>query len=176
MFSYRQAMINNRVNSGEAPIGDRSGTEQLALSPYRSPVRGFTIVEVVMAVIILSLVIGTTITTIQRSFLSLDSARNINVAGQILQSEIEKTRMHDWSTVSAYGAGPTAMTLDPAFTSQKQIGNRFSVTRTISTVKTDMLKITYTASWNSLDGRPLNRSLTSFYAKDGLYDYFYNSK
>ena len=156
------------------PTG-RYGSGRSASSSCGSSARGFTVVEVVIAVIVLSLVIGTTITTIQRSFLSLDSARNISVAGQILQSEIEKTRMHDWSTVSAYGSGPTAMSLDSAFTSQKQIGNRFSVTRTVSTVKTDMLKITYTASWNSFDGRQLTRSLTSFYAKDGLYDYFYNS-
>jgi Tfp pilus assembly protein PilV len=137
--------------------------------------QGFTIVEVAIAAAILALVIATTITTMQRSYLSLDSARNTTLASQILQTELEKMRVKSWSTVSAFPAGPTAMTVDTSFTSQANIGTRFSLSRTVSTLKTGMLIITLTVSWKSYDGRPLSLQLMTYYGKDGLYDYFFNT-
>ena len=46
---------------------------------------GFTIVEVMAAAVVMALAITTSITTLQRGFLALDSARNLTMAGQILQ-------------------------------------------------------------------------------------------
>ncbi len=143
-------------------------------APPRGP-RAFTIVEVMIAAGVMALVITSSITTMQSAFLALDSARNITSAGQIMQSELEKMRLKDWTTVSAYAAGPTAVTIDSSFTSNPAIGSRFTLTRTVADVHTDMKSITLTIAWKSYDGRPFSRSYQTYYGRNGLYDYFYNS-
>lgn len=131
--------------------------------------------EVAVAASVLALVIVTSITTLQRAFLSLDTARNVTIAGQIMQGQFERIRLLDWGTVDAYGAGPTTLTIDTAFTSNAFVGNRFTLTRRVAAVRTGMKQITLTIAWKSYDGRALSRSYTSYYGQNGLYDYFYNS-
>lgn len=138
----------------------------------RAPVAAFTILEAMMAAIVMAMAITTSITTMQQSFLSLDTARNMVTAGQIMQSEIEKMRINNWSVVSAYPTGSTSLTIDPVFTANPAIGNRFSLTRVVSDPKTDMREITFTITWTSYDKRTYARSYTTYYARYGLYDYF----
>lgn len=137
--------------------------------------RGFTLVEVAIAAGVLALVITTSITTLQRAFLSLDTARNVTIAGQIMQSQMERLRLLDWGTVDAYPAGPTTLAIDTSFTSNAYIGNRFTLTRTVSLVRTAVKQVTFTITWRGYDGRSETRSYLSYYAQNGLYDYFYNS-
>ena len=141
--------------------------------------KGFTIVEVMLAAAVMALVITTSITTLQRGFLSLDTARNVTIAGQILQCEVEKMRMVPWATINTYPTSPTPMTMDASFTSNPAVGTRFSLSRDVAVIATTtgigMRQVTYTISWNSYDGRALSRSYTTYYGQNGLYDYYYNS-
>ncbi|HSH93270.1 MAG TPA: hypothetical protein VK968_03925 [Roseimicrobium sp.] len=138
---------------------------------------GFTIFEVAIAGAVMALVLTTSITTLQRGFLSLDTARNLTIAGQIMQSEFEIMRLQPWTTVDAYSTAstPTTVTIDSSFTSNQFIGNRFSMTRSVTLVRTGLKQITLTVSWKNYDGRSLSRSYISYYGQNGLYDYFYNS-
>ncbi|MBI3887265.1 MAG: type II secretion system protein [Opitutae bacterium] len=140
--------------------------------------RGFTIVEVMMAAIVMAFAITTAITTMQRAFLALDTARNLTQANQIMQSEIERLRLKDWTTVNAYSATATAVTIDSSYTNNAFIGSRFTLTRVATDVAghplSGMKQVTFTISWNSYDRRTLSRSLTVYYGQNGLYDYFYN--
>ena len=138
---------------------------------------GFTILEVMVATAVMALAITTAITVMQRSFLALDSSRNITLAGQIMQSEIEKTRLKDWATVSGLAAGPTALTIDAAFTGSATISNRFALTRSVAPHASipDIKQITLTITWKGYDARKFSRSYTTYYGRNGLYDYFYNS-
>lgn len=139
---------------------------------------GFTIAEVMMAAIVMAFAISTSITTLQRGYRALDTARNITIAGQIMQSEFEKMRLRDWSVIDAYTgttASPAAVTVDSSFTSNAFIGNRFTMTRSNTLVRTGMRQITLTVTWTNYDGRSISRSYTSYYGQNGLYDYFYNS-
>lgn len=61
--------------------------------------RGFTLVEAMVAAIVLVLVIVPAITTLQRGFQSLDSARNPTTASQLMQSEMERLRLKNWSQI-----------------------------------------------------------------------------
>ena len=154
-----------------------SARSQLPSGPApvpRAPA-AFTILEVMMAAIVMAFAITTAITTLQRGFLALDTARNTTLAGQIMQSELERMRLKDWTTVNAYPAGPTTLTLDTVYTSNAAIGSRFTLTRATSDVHTDMKKIIFTIAWRSYDGRALTRSYTAYYGKNGLYDFFYNT-
>ena len=137
--------------------------------------RGFSIAEVTMAVTIMSLAISTSLTTMQRSFMSLDSARNITLASQIMQSELESMRLNPWSTISGYPAGPTTLSIDSAFTGNAAVANRFTLTRQVATIRTGLRQITLTVSWNSFDGRAMSRFYVTYYGENGLYDYFSNS-
>lgn len=128
-----------------------------------------------MASIVMAFALTTAITTLQRGFLALDTARNTTLAGQIMQSELERMRLKDWATVNAYEAGPTTLTLDPVYTANAAIRDRFVLTRTTGDVHTDMKKITFAISWRSTDGRDLTRTYSAYYGKNGLYDFFYNT-
>ncbi len=134
--------------------------------------RAFTVVEVIMAVGVLALAITTSITTMQRAFLTLDSARNIETATRIMQCEIEKERLLDWTTVSNAAYAPT---IDSAFQSNPAVAGRFSLSRSTATVANrsgKILQITLTVTWRSYDGHSQQRSQTTYYGNGGLYTYF----
>jgi Tfp pilus assembly protein PilV len=131
-----------------------------------------------IACLIMALVIATSITTLQRGFLSIDTARNFVFGGQIMQSEIEKMRVSPWSTtetvigIADYTDTYPALTLDPVFQANAFIANRFTLTRTMADPKPDLRQITLTVTWRNYDGRTISRSYTTYYARFGLYDFF----
>jgi hypothetical protein len=143
---------------------------------------GFTILEIVIATFVLTLAIGTSLTVLGRGFASLDSARCFSTASQIMQSELEKMRLTQWgngttvgtgtSGVTAYPAGPTPLTINTNFFALGSAGTRMSLTRTVADVHPGMLKITLTIEWDSHDGQALSRSYSTYYGKNGLYDFF----
>lgn len=139
----------------------------------KSPCRraGFTIAEVMMAAAVMALAITTSITTMQRAFLAVDVARGTSYAAQIMQSELEKMRLQNWTTVNAYPSTPTETAIDSSFTSNSYIGNRFTMTRSATTVHTGMRMITLTITWRTYDGRTMSRNYVTYYGKNGLYDY-----
>lgn len=136
--------------------------------------RGVTIAEVAMAAMFMALVLTTSITTLQRAFISLQNARDLNIVSQMLQSEMEKMRLADWTTVNALPASGTPIALDATFTANAFVGNRFSLTRTVADPKTGTRVITLRINWTGADGRPLTRNLSLRYSRNGLYDYFYS--
>lgn len=127
-----------------------------------------------MAAMVMAFAITTSITTMQRGFLALDTARNITIAGQIMQSEFEKMRIEPWATVSGYATSDTSVTIDTSFTSNAYIGNRFTLVRRANDIRSGMREVVLTVSWKSYDGRTISRSYSSYYGQNGLYDYFYN--
>jgi Tfp pilus assembly protein PilV len=140
---------------------------------------GFTIAEVMMAAGVMAFAITTSITTMQRAFLALDTSRNLTIAGQIMVSEMERIRMLGWSDVSAWTLDtPATVTLDTIFTSNPQVGSRFTLTRTVTVPdasNTNIRQITLTMTWTGYDGRQLSRSYTTHYARYGIHDYLYNT-
>ena len=128
-----------------------------------------------MAAGVMALAITTSITTMQRSFLSLDTARKLTTAGQIMQSEFEKMRLQPWATIDAYSTTPTVIPIDSVFTSNAYIGSNFTMTRSVSLVRAGMKQITLSMTWTNITGTSTTRSYVSYYGQNGLYDYFYNS-
>ena len=144
---------------------------------------GFTIAEVMLAAFVMALGIATSLTALQSGLKSTDTARNMTLAGQIIQSEIEILRLQNWSQVSALAASAT---VDPTTTISTNSGssldtllntiaNRFTVTRTVADIsgRADIKLITITVVWNGLDGRQHTLTYQTRYAKNGLADYFY---
>ncbi len=96
--------------------------DRLLSPPRRGGRRAFTIVEVMVAAGVMALVLTTSITTLQSAFMALDAARNVTSAGQIMQSELEKMRLKDWSVISGYEAGEARA--DDEFDERKGAGSR----------------------------------------------------
>lgn len=133
--------------------------------------RGFTLVEVAMAVIVLALALTTSLAAMQRAFLQFDTARNLETAGNILQCEMEKHRLMSWTAINNAAYVPV---IDPSFSRDPAIAGRFTLSRTITTLagrSNQMVQITLTVRWRGYDGRQLTRNYTTYYTQGGLYEY-----
>jgi prepilin-type N-terminal cleavage/methylation domain-containing protein len=135
--------------------------------------RGFTLLEVMLAACVMAFVLTTAITTMQRTFVLVSSAHNLTAASLVVQNELEKLRLEGWATVSAY-PNRTVLTVDPRFTQNKRIRNRFTLTRDVGKVRgnNDLLQLTFTITWTSY-GRTLSRTFITYYARNGIYDSLY---
>ncbi len=143
-----------------------------------------------MAAAVMALAISSALLVMSRGFASLDSARCISYASQIMQSELEKMRLTHWGNgtaagnatpdpitglttgVTSYPTTSTAVTIDSSFTTAGDIGSRMTLTRIATDVHTGMIQVTLTIRWTTFDGRTLSRSYITYYGKNGLYDFF----
>jgi Tfp pilus assembly protein PilV len=153
--------------------------------------RGFTILEVMMAATVMVLAISSSILVLQQALRALDTARFTTLAGQILQSQMEKLRLLSWDQMTHPTYGPVNFATFPAevatvptaemkrfkaggFTS-RCAQSIVAATGPTSSLATGMLQITLTATWTGVDGREHSLSYISFYGKFGLSDFFYTS-
>jgi Tfp pilus assembly protein PilV len=131
----------------------------------------FTILEVLVAAVVLVFAITSSAAVMQRGFQALDTARNLTTAGQIMENEMESLRLKNWTQIQALqDTGNTTVAPDPSLGAAAA---RFTCTCTISDLKTDMKQIVLTAAWNGADGRPHIASYLTRYGKNGLNDYYY---
>ncbi len=131
----------------------------------------FTLVEVMVASTVLIFGIVTAITTSQRGLQALDTARNLTAASQVMQSEMERIRLLSWSQLQTLQqSGGSTVTPDAGVPA-----DRFTCTRDIADIKTDMKQITLTTVWRGYDGREHTARLITRYGKSGLNDYFYTT-
>lgn len=134
---------------------------------------GFSLVEVMIAAMVLVLGITTAITTLQRGLQALDSARNYSYAAHLMQNELERLRLKSWSQIETLQAtGETTVATDDTAGSARTV---FTCTRVITDVKADMKQITLISNWRGMDGRVQTARFITRYAKSGLYDYFYTA-
>ncbi len=162
-------------SGGRAPLPAQERT-----SRFRDR-RGFTIVEVGVAAAVLVLCLASALGVLQRGFVSIDNARYTTLAGQILQSQMEKLRLLTWEQLNSTTNGPPtngSFTPDISSSSSGQLAN-FTCSQVItaapSPFNSTMKDITLTATWRGSDGR--TRSLTYFtrYGQNGISDFFYTS-
>lgn len=122
------------------------------------------------AVVMLAGVVGMMQVIISGSEM-LSVSRNQTVAAQIIHSEIDKVHLVDWASLPS--TGTSSFTPDTSFSPVTQKLHSVSYSRTVSTVRTDLKKITYTVSWRSTklgnNGRLYTRSGSTYVGKNGLY-------
>lgn len=131
----------------------------------------FTILEVMVATIVLVFAITSSLTVMQSGFQALDTARNLTTAGQIMENEMENLRLKNWTQIqSLEDAGNATVAPNPSLGAA---ATRFTCMRTISDLKADMKQITLTTIWSGADGRTHTASYLNRYGKNGLNDYYY---
>lgn len=139
--------------------------------------RAFTLIEVMVAAAVLAVALSSAIIVIQSGFRNLDIARTSTAASQIIQSEMERLRLLNWAAISALPAS-AQVDIPSSHSSSVVAGGRVSIVRTVSTVSGrngEMKAITLTATWTGTSGHTHTRIFKMRYAKNGLFDYYYNS-
>ena len=157
------ARLNSRV---PRPLAFASGRR-------RVPASGFTLVEVMMAAVVLVFGITTAIVTLQRGLQSVDTARSLTHASQVMQSEFEQLRLKNWAQLQALQDAGEQIVVTPAVPGAANAS--FTCVRTIRDLKDDMKEIVLVASWRGYDGREQTVRYLTRYGKSGLYDYFYTA-
>jgi len=161
------------MQSHVTPARQFSGRARPTASRRRPAARGFSLVEVMIAAIVMVLAIVTSITTLQRGLRSVDTARGLTFASQVMQSELESLRLKSWAQIQALqDSGETAVEVA---TVSGAPSASFSCQRTIRDLKTDMKEITLESTWRGSDGRTHSARFITRYGKSGLYDYFYTA-
>jgi type II secretory pathway pseudopilin PulG len=129
----------------------------------------FTLVEVMVAVLVLAFGIISSIAVLQRGLQALDTARNLTDATQVMQGEMERLRLKSWAQLQQLqAANDTAVPIDSG-----RPDGRLSCTREITDRKPEMKEIALTASWRGYDGRLHTARMVTRYCHNGLNDYYY---
>lgn len=126
-----------------------------------------------MTVFVLALAITTSITTMQRAFSNLDTARNLSTASTILQTEMENERLFTWAKLTNASYQPT---LGTVYLRNPAVAGRFTISRTVVAVpnhSNQEVQVTLTVYWRNYDGRGLSRSYTTYFTQGGLNDFYY---
>src|SRR6478736_7583529 len=111
---------------------------------------GFTIVEVMMASVILVVAFFGMIQAITIGSEMMATSRRQTIASQIITHEIEKLRLKDWTTIYAYTAIPSATYTSDSDDLNAAIagsGVTFTLATSVSTVVTDLREVTFTVTW-----------------------------
>jgi prepilin-type N-terminal cleavage/methylation domain-containing protein len=156
--------------------------------PLRGAKSGFTLVEVMAAAIVMAFAISSSIIVLQYGMRAIDTARYTTLAGQILQSQMEKLRLLNWTQLADTSVGAahyTTFSADVAATPTDQI-KRFvaggvvgkcaqSIVDAPAPFNLTMKEITLTATWTGLDGRSHTLSYVTYYTRYGISDFFYQT-
>lgn len=174
------------MKSSRAPAIPRASTRRLA-SAFSGPVararRAFTVAEVMVATFVMLFGISSALIVIQSGFRALDTARKTTLAAQIMQSEMERIRMLNWTQVGALppSEGIDFDTIFPQSTEVErevlaQIERTFTATRVVADLPAydnEIREITVTITWRGIDGVAHTRVSSTQYCKNGLYAYYY---
>lgn len=126
-----------------------------------------------MATFVMLFGISTSLITIQRGFDSIDTARNITLSAQIMQSEMERMRLLNWENLPGSN---NDVDLSGFFATNPILEERFTLARTVEDVAGkvgEMRTITLVVNWAGVNGTPHTRRFVTRYTKEGLYDYYY---
>lgn len=159
----------------QSPTAAKASEPRQALDRRGAIPGGFTLPEIAMAVIVLAIALVTALTALQRTYLSLDTARNLQVAGSIMQTEFEKERLMSWTQLTNAAYQPV---IDSSHLRDPAIAGRFTLSRAVALVpqrNDQMLAVTLTVTWRTYDGRRLTRSYLTYFGRGGLYNFIYEN-
>ena len=133
----------------------------------------FTLIEVMVAMIVFSMVIAGGLVGISRGFELIDTTRNYTRSSQVLQSELELLRTLPWSTFSQLSESE----LTEKF--QEQIVTQFGEDSYVGAFTTeltggDLMKVVVTVEWSARKGRVHTLNYVTFFTEGGVNDYYLN--
>ncbi len=146
------------------------------------PTGAFTLVEVAVGAFVMAFGIAMSLVAVQSGYRSMDEARNLTTASQVLQREMDRLRALPWQTISAdlpcidRLAERETVDLAALFPDDPTLPSRFTLVRIVTPSSGrlgSMYDLTLVVAWTSNYGGRHERSVTTRYGKDGLHDYNY---
>ena len=136
-------------------------------------VGGFTLVEIIVALTIFTMVIAGGLLGISRGFELVATSRNFTRSSQVLQSELELLRTLPWSTFNALNDDELTDQFQAQIISQFDRG---SYTGSVKTVLTgdDFMEVTVTVEWKLKSDRIYSLSYITYFTEGGVNDYYIN--
>ena len=131
---------------------------------------GFTLIEVAVAVTVLTIVFVGAFGALVAAHGLIETSRDQTRAAQILQSEFEEVRTMSWTGIYAL---PATATYSPSADFVNAFGDRYSITRRITTKHADQKEISVIVSWTGGNGTTKNLEYITWYTKDGFSDYYF---
>jgi prepilin-type N-terminal cleavage/methylation domain-containing protein len=133
----------------------------------------FTLIEVMVAMIVFSMVIAGGLVGISRGFELIDTTRHYTRSSQVLQSELELLRTLPWSTFSQLSDSELTEKL------QEQIVAQFGADSYVGAVATeltggDLMQVVVTVEWSARKGRVHTLNYVTFFTDGGVNDYYLN--
>jgi len=132
--------------------------------------KGFTLIEVMAAFGVLTLIFFSAMSVISRGFRMVEDARYNTLASQVLQSEVETLRLKNWAELTALPATAN-YTINSDFSTAGFTG--LTGVRKITSIRTDTKKIAIHLTWKSSNQMPHTRYYVTYMSKNGLNDYYY---
>jgi uncharacterized protein (TIGR02598 family) len=155
-----------------------TGLTESVLPCVRTRVRGFSLVEVVIAMAVAGVSVIALLSAISSGMLTMQMARENVRATQIMLEKTETLRLYSWDQLTATNFLLTSFTekYDPTDTNTSALRYTGIVTKTnvpMTTAYSDEMKqITITLNWTT--GRiNRSRSFTTYVARNGLQNYIY---
>ena len=151
--------------------------------PLRKSEFAFTLVEVIVATVIIAIAGVGIIGSINYGMFITQLARENARATQIMVEKLESIRLYNWDEVTNSGFVPATFVdvYDPQSPTNFQ-GAIYNGTMTVSNAAFsatspsyagNMRQFTVTLSWTTNGRIPHNRSLSTYVSKDGLQNYVY---
>ena len=147
-------------------------SKTIKFSPVQKSARsqnGFTLVEVMIGMLVLSISIAGVTGLIAQSFFCLENSRKLNHVSQVLQTEIENIRTYSWAEIEAM---PFWSEFEPSVGTLDLSKLNLVCERYVFDSKANQKKIRLMASWTDLRSITHTRSYETYYTKEGLSDYF----
>ncbi|MEX0323666.1 MAG: prepilin-type N-terminal cleavage/methylation domain-containing protein [Puniceicoccaceae bacterium] len=131
---------------------------------------GFTLVEVIMSLLLMSIVFSAAFGSYFLGMRILEESRQEVRATQIIQSELEAMRTMTWNDIGALNTS-TYVTPEGEFIAQ--YASEFRVYRYIQTINTTQKRVTLWVWWTNTNNQSSYRRFTTIFTKNGLNDYYY---
>lgn len=132
----------------------------------------FSLAEVMVASCVLMLGISGALVTLRRSLDTIAQARQLDAASQLMQTELERLRLLNWTQLQTLQTSGEIAVAPPASGDFA----RYTCERRIRDLRDGLKEITLVASWGGLDGRAHSARLITRYSRSGLNDYFYTTR
>ena len=142
---------------------------------------GFTIVEVLAAIVIFGIVVASLFQMVAQGFTLVRNSRDINRVTQTMQHQMENLRSSTWANfetqvgtstinVDANGAPISGGTGTPPFD-----WSAFQMAQVIALEKAGHYKVTLTLNWTDAGSRTHTRTYISWFTNNGLNEFYTRS-
>ncbi len=135
---------------------------------------GMTLIEVVIAVLVLAAVVASTIMAMRAGFTMIQVARDNTMASQILQSEMENLRLMRWDDLVTLEEVESFSVGDDFDTT---VAARYSAVRRVTEFeeRNGVIEVELEIRWTGVGGAGHRRVYRTTFTKNGLNDYYYRA-